>query len=199
MHYPLIKGLRRSGGPASPVVVGRKKVHDIAIQFRMRAGFAGSVNRSHPASIEPALNDPTNPVQFYGAAVLVNTAANSVRGLINTDTAGQALYGVATRPFPTQQSTDTVGFGTATIGGLQAPPAGEIDVIREGYVMVPVNGAVTKGGAVFVWSAASAAPHVQGGFEATTPGGSGFAVSNAFYNGPADSNGIAEVAIRMQP
>lgn len=198
MRIPLLSGLRRA--PRGPgLVVGHKKTRDIAIQFRMRAGFAGSVNRSHPAFIEPALNDVTNPVAFYGEPVIVNGAANSVRGIIAADTTNVAIYGIAVRPFPTQQSTDTVGFGTAVIGGLSVPPSGEIDVLREGYAMVPINGNVVKGGQVFIWSAATALPHVQGGFESVTPGGSGFAVTNAFFNGPADASGIGEITVRLQP
>lgn len=183
-----------------PSIVGRKKVRDVAFQFRMGAGFAGAVNRMHPAWIEPAKNDTTNPVPFYGSAVIVNGAANSVRGIISSDTSNVAIYGVCVRTFPTQQATDTTGFGTATLGGLVAPstvPA--LDVLREGYVMVPVNGNPTKGGNVYIWSAASSSPHVQGGFEASTPGGNGFQVTNAMFNGPPDANGIGEVIIRLQP
>ena len=173
-----------------------------AITFRMRAGFAGSVNRSHPAWVEPALNDATNAIPFFGSASLVNTAANSVRGIISSDTANQVLYGVCARPFPTQQQNDSsaAGFGTATIGGLIAPQTqSAVDILVEGYIMVPINGAVTKGGTVYVWSAASSGVHTQGGFEATTPGGSGFSATNCYFNGPADSNGIGEIRVRLAP
>lgn len=190
--------LTRKAGPAQRVV-GRKKVRDVAFTFRMGAGFPGSVNRSHPAFIEPAMNDVTNAVAFYGEAVLVNTAANSVRGIISSDTSNVAIYGVAARNFPVQQSTAATAFAPATIGGLVAPLPGEVDVLREGYIIVPINGAVTKGGTVYVWSAATSGAHTQGGFEASSPGGSGFQATNAYFNGPADSNGFGEIVVRLAP
>ena len=33
----------------------RQKTRDVAFTFRMGAGFAGDVNRTHPASIEPVM------------------------------------------------------------------------------------------------------------------------------------------------
>lgn len=199
MYYSKIG--RPESGPSLPhrVVGRRKKVRDVAFSFRMGAGFAGAVNRSHPASIEPALNDVTNPIAFFGEAVVVNTAANSVRGIISSDTSNIAIYGVCARNFPVQQGTAATAFAPATIGGLVAPLPGAVDILRDGYIMVPINGAVTKGGTVYVWSAATSGAHTQGGFEATTPGGSGFTVGNALFNGPADSSGIGEIIVRASP
>lgn len=41
---------------------GRRRTHDAtnAFPFRMNTGFAGDVNRTHPASIEPCLIDPSH-------------------------------------------------------------------------------------------------------------------------------------------
>jgi hypothetical protein len=138
----------------------------VAFQYRMGAGFAGDVNRTHPASIEPGLLDATNPPAGYGVAVQVNTAANSIRGLLATDYAATNVYGVTVRPYPFQQSTAAlanaaVGFGSAGIFAGQP-----VDVLRSGYIMVPVVGAPTKGGAVWVWYAAASGSHITGGFEA---------------------------------
>ena len=38
----------------------------VAFPFRMGAGFAGDVNRTHPATIEPNVNDTVNPLSFFG-------------------------------------------------------------------------------------------------------------------------------------
>jgi len=179
----------------------RSKTRDAAFQFRMGAGFAGDVNRTHPASIDANMNDPTNPVLLAGLACLINTAANTIRSIAAGDTGMTSPYGVVTRAYPFQQAAATnygaQAFGSATLAG------GSIqDTLRSGYIMVqlPAGAApVTKGGAVFVWCAASAGAHVQGGFEVAATGGSTAALDvNRFsYNGPQDANGIVELAFNI--
>ena len=138
----------------------------VAFQYRMGAGFAGDVNRTHPASIEPGLLDATNPPAGYGVAIQVNTAANSIRAALPADYAATNFYGVTVRPYPFQQSTSAlanagVGFGSAGIFAGQP-----VDILRSGYILVPVVGTPTKGGAVWVWYAQAIGSHIQGGFEA---------------------------------
>ena len=170
-----------------------------AFPFRMGAGFAGDVNRTHPASIEPAMNDATNPVLLPGLACVVNTAANSVRQMAAGDTALTDIWGILVRAFPTQQATATLAYAQANYGAVAPGTVQPVDVLRSGYIMVPVVGAVTKGGAVYVWVAASGAGHTQGGFEAAATGGSTMTLSagRAYWNGPADSTGIAELAFNV--
>lgn len=167
-----------------------------AIQFRMAAGFPGMVNRTHPANIEPALNDATNPILAFGLACLVNTSANSVRSILSSDSAITAIYGVLVRPYPFQDTGSGETYGAAS-WGTATPPAGACDVIREGYVMVPVVGSVTKGGNAYVWTAATSGSNVQGGFQAASSGSTSALLTNAQFNGPADSNGYAELVIRL--
>jgi len=177
----------------------RSKTRDAAFQFRMGAGFPGDVNRTHPATIEPAMNDSTNPIAAPGLACLVNTAANTVRGIESTDTAITEIYGVSVRPYPFQVAAASnygaQSFGTGSFAGGQL-----LDVLRRGYIMVqiPATQAVTKGGAVFLWVAASSGAHIQGSFENAATGGSTATLSASYtFNGPADATGITELCCKV--
>jgi hypothetical protein len=177
--------------------VGRQRTHDVAFQFRMGAGFIGDVNRTHPASIEPCNTDPTNPPAAYGLGVVAVASTQSVRQMLATDTALTAIYGVTVRPYPISPNS-AVLFGSLSNQGFGpvAPQPGAIDILRSGYIMVKVSGsvAVAKGGAVWVWIAASGGSHVQGGFESASGGTSTIALdAKTTWNGSADANGIAEL------
>lgn len=174
-------------------IPGRHKVRDIAIQFRMGAGFAGDVNRSHPANIEPVLNDVANPPVAYGQAVVGDPASQGVRPLIVGD-AGTTIYGVVTRPYPVSQVT---GGMAAAIGSGVVFPGGISDVLKNGYILVPVVGQTKKFGTVFVWIAASGGGHVTGGFEAAASGGNTAILANATWNGAPDATGIAELILNF--
>ena len=165
---------------------------DVAFAFRMGSGFPGDVNRAHPMNIEPALINVANPPAAYGNAVLLDTATNSVRNVASGDTGVTRIYGMAVRPYPTQQAAAS-NFGAAAIGAAAPPAAGVMDVLRDGYGIVRVFGSPTKDGAVFVWVAASSGGHIQGALEAAATGGSTAAIANARFNGPPDANGFTEV------
>lgn len=195
--------LRRKG-PA--VIVPRDswsmKTRDVAtaISFRMGAGYGGSVNRTHPVTVIPHQNDPTNPVAFFGQAVYVNAAKNGVRAPL----AGAAapIFGIAVRPFPFQQAQASGDYAPASIG-TAAPATGmAIDVLKSGYVIVqlPAGQNPGLGDPVYMWGAASGSGHTLGGFEATNPTTNGFAVDTAdktYFNGGPDSNGFCEIAFRV--
>jgi hypothetical protein len=162
----------------------------------MAAGFPGDVNRGHPSSIQPCLIDPNAPPTAYGQPVVVDAATQGVRPLAAADQALTTIWGVTARPYPIQQSTTSNSYGAVPYGSVAPPLAQPIDVLRGGYIMVVVNGAPIKGGAVFIWTAASAGAHVQGGFEAATPGGNGAALDATFvWNSPADPTGVAELIV----
>lgn len=183
--------------PVTGRFVGRRRTIDIAYLYRMGAGFQGDVNRTHPASIEPVLIDTTAPPTSYGQAVLVNPANNGVRPFTVGDHLLTDAYGITVRPYPTQQAS-AQNFGAATLGAAVPPVAGILDVLKDGYIMVklPVGAACAKGGQVFVWCAASAGVHVQGGFEAVAGGGvTTAALLNAKFNGVPDASGVVEVVI----
>jgi hypothetical protein len=171
----------------------RARTHDVAFTYRMGAGFPGDVNRTHPASILPGLFNVANPVRLYGDPVLITGVG--YRGFIAGDTTTPTtIAGIAVRPYPTQQTT---GGMSASLGAAVPPAGGVGDVLNEGFIIARSNDFATnppvKGGAVYVWFAASSGVHVQGGFETVATGGSTALISNARYNGPPDANGICEI------
>lgn len=174
----------------------RATTKDAAFGFRMGAGFPGDVNRSGMFSVVPSLQDTTNPVLLYGNPVIMNPAANSVRQILVSDSALTRIDGILVRPYPLQQSS---GGMTSTIGAA-VPPVGPavVDVLRAGFGIVKCNNFAaspsTRGGAVYVWYAATSGNHVQGGFEAVSSG-STYTVSNARWASPPDSAGIAEIEV----
>lgn len=176
---------------------GRAITGDVSFGFRMGAGFPGDINRTHPFSVEPGLMDPTNPIRAYGDPCVIDSTNNSYRGFIAGDTARTTLEGVLVRPYPTQQTT---GGMSADLGAAVPPQVrAAIDVLNDGYIMVRCHNAgvnpPSKGGAVFVRTAATAGALVQGGFAAADDGANAVEISNARWNGPADSQGIAELLI----
>ena len=183
-----------------PTYVGRQRTCDsfTAFQFRMGAGFAGDVNRTHPASIEPVLIDAAAPPTEYGQPVLLDPVSGGIRGFGAADTADGAAYGFLVRPYPTQQ---TQGGLSATFGAATPPTSGVADVLRFGYIMVKLGGSVTvqpkKGQAVHVWTAASSGNHVQGSVEDVATPGSSAVVTNATFNGATDANGVTEVIVGL--
>jgi hypothetical protein len=183
--------------------LGRFRTLDTAIAFRMNAGFPGDINRGHPASIQPALISPVNPVTAYGQPVVIDTAGgsnNGVRPIVVGDNGITDIWGVTARPYPIQQSTTGNNYGAVSYGSVAPPLLQPIDILRGGYIMVSVNILVAspvKGGAVFVWFAASGGGHIQGGFEGGATGGSTLALNPATYqwNSPPDASGVAELII----
>lgn len=192
---------------ASPFVkrsLGRHRTTDTAIPFRMAAGFAGDVNRAHPASIQPCLISPVNPVTAYGQAVVVDTAGGSNNGVRPIAGAGDngltEIWGVTARPYPIQQATTSNQYGAAPYGSVAPPLLQPVDVVRGGYVLVNVNTSVAspvKGGAVFIWYAVSGGGHIQGGFEGGATGGSTIAlnVNDYQWNNAPDASGVAELIL----
>ncbi len=165
---------------------------DISFGFRMGAGFAGDVNRTHPASIVAgAMNTSVQPPRLFGDPVIIDSATSSYRGITTADTSTFACDGFVVRPYPVQQS-DAYGM-TATIGNGAPAVNQPVDICSDGFIIVKCNvGTPTKGGAVYVYTAASTGSHVQGGLEAAA-GSNLTLISNAFFNGPADASGITEL------
>lgn len=185
---------------SNPGFVRRAKFRDAfnasAFPFRMGAGSPGTVTRTHPASISSYMNDPTNPLTLYGQACLFNSAANTVRALLASDGAITTIAGVTVRPYP-YAGVPTPTIGAPSAFGGEGPAAGlNLDVCRQGSILVPVSGPTTNialGAAVYVWIAASTGNHVLGGFEGQA-GASGVLLSSKWlWGGPPDANGIAEL------
>ena len=172
----------------------------MAFQYRMPAGFAGDVNRTHPFSVEPCMQHPTTPATAFGQAVLVDTATNAVRPLVAADSTATEIYGITVRPFPFQQAAAAGPYGQQLFtDATPVPGAGNtIDVLRWGYIMVQLNPAQTqpkKGGAVFVRAAATSGNNIQGGFESAASTSASLSARYT-YNGPGDANLVCEICIR---
>lgn len=185
------------GAMAAAQSPNRAVTNDISYGFRMGAGFPGEVNRNHPASIEPGVQDWTNPIRAYGDPARIDSTNNSYRGFIAGDSAVTTIEGVLVRPYPVQQQSG----GMAASIGAAAAPAGRsaIDILNDGYIMVKCHNASvsppSKGSAVFVRVAATSGLLVQGGFHAADDGANAVEISNARWNGPADADGVAELLI----
>ena len=190
------------------------KTRDVAFTYRMGAGSPGEVTRIHPSSIFAYANDATgaNPLTYFGQAALFNSAANTVRAVNHTnDTALGAtvvqLAGVTVRPFPYQDTGAGEVYGAAALGG-GGPAAGQVlDLMVKGSIMVTQNQPTTPGvsqlgGLVYVRVTVGAtifAALPVGGFETVVDSGAAanqFTVANAYWNGPADAFGVAEIVIK---
>ena len=176
--------------------LGRYKVRDEALLYRMRTGFAGSVTRQHPVGIEPTLQSTANPPQGFGLPVAMDRGSQGVRALTAGDTT-DVVYGITVRVYPYQQTT---GGPLAALGSA-VPLAGAIDVLKQGYILVHVNGLPLKGDPLYVWTAATQGAHIQGGFEAVATAGStiqvGSSARNFYFNGPPGADGLTEIAYNV--
>ena len=183
------------------------KVRDVAFQFRMGAGFAGSVNTSHPANIRGFLKDPSNPPTFFGQPVILNPSSNAVRAVLDTDRSGGVhdVFGVIVRPYPFLGSTaptnayaGTGPQGTLPWGGTQLPD-GAVDVLLSGNIMVSVYGTPSNGSVAYIWTANNTPPHTMGGWEASDPSTSGFSITwdKTQFGSPPDASGIAELRFNV--
>jgi hypothetical protein len=181
--------------------VGRAKTCDVAFNLRMGAGSPGDMTRHNPpGTIEPCLLDSGSGAVSPGLAIMAAlTAANSVRLVVAGDAGGTAIYGIAQRVYPFQQPTTANFSGAAPLGSVPIAAQQPIDVIRSGYVLVPIVGAAPqKGGPVFVWAAASGGGHTQGGFETGATGGSTIALdSKSTFSGGVDGSGNGEVCFNI--
>jgi len=180
--------------------VGRHRTHDdTAIKYRMGAGYAGSVTRTHPVDIQGFFPDATNPPQFYGQATQVDGTSHSVRAMLATDNSADTIFGIVVRPHPVQQDTTSSSFGQTTLGGYVKPQTVTVqDVCRKGFILVPVQGTPVLGGRVYVWAAANSGSHVLGGFEADACYQKTVQLDEkSYFNGTKDTNGVVEIGFNI--
>lgn len=186
-----------------------------AFPYRMGAGSPGEVTRIHPSSIRGYMNDASgsNPSTYYGQAVMFHGATNTVRAVDNTDDSGlgnttAAIAGITVRPFPTQDNGSGETFGAVgfNVGG---PTAGaQVDILTQGSILVTQNeptgtwpAAAQLGGPVYVrvttGTTAGFTTLPVGGFEVVQDPvhTNQMVVKNAYWNGPADQFGVAEVIL----
>lgn len=187
--------------PSKPRFVARARVGDVAFSFRMGTTAPGTVNRTHPATIEPALNDPLAnfPLTFYGQACLAEPARNTVRAIQTSDSSIDAIYGISVRPYP-NTGVPSASLGAPEVFGGGGPfPQSAVDILRAGYITVKLSGsaAAAKGGRVWIYTAVSSGAHVLGGFEAASGSNLVELDEKTHWNGPADANGFAEIAFNI--
>lgn len=187
----------KDSGAKRGIPRGACMTKDVAFQYRMGAGFLGDVNRTHPATIEPTLIDASAPPTAYGQPVLVDATTQGVRALAAGDyTSGAfSIYGITVRPYPFQAATQTPSIGSSST----PPTSGLIDILRAGYIMVPVYGACVKGGTVYIWVTATSGNHVENTFEITTNGSNVNIVSNpnTSFNGSPDTSAVLNANINV--
>lgn len=191
------------------------KTRDVAFTFRMGAGSPGEVTRIHPASIFAHLNDASgsNPLTYFGQASLFHQATNTVRAVDHTDDTALgnttvALAGVSVRPFPFQDSGAGETFGAAAFNAGGPPAGGIVDMMTKGSILVTQNQPTgtyavgsSLGSAVYVrvttGTTAGFTTLAVGGFENVVDpiAANQFIAANAYWNGPADTSGIAELII----
>jgi len=174
----------------------------VAFAFRMPAGIPGEVTRySVGTTIEQQLitnaGAAGSTLAAYGLPVVIDATLLAARGLVAADTTGfNVPYGVIVRPYPIQPAS-AVNYGQVLVGTPGVPPtSGIVDILKRGYMSVAVtySGAgPVKGGQVYIWTAATAAPHVQGGFTSDGPSAN-VITAPAYFVGPADSSGNGEIA-----
>jgi len=177
---------------------------DRAYTFRMPAGIPGECTRLavYGTTITPEVVNNTaaaagGAAWGYGQVVIVD--ANGVRPVVPGDTVYSTLtWGVLIRPFPTGDIGVAFPAGITDFGAGVPPLSGIVNVMRRGFVSAKLNGATAaaKGGGVFAFVNATSAPHQQGGLEAAS--GTGLvALTNAYFQGPADAQGNTEVAFGL--
>ena len=189
------------------------KTRDVAFNYRMGAGSPGEVTRIHPSSIFAYLNDAagSNPLTYFGQAALFHGATNTVRAVNNAADSGLGnttvtIAGVSVRPFPYQDTGSGETYGAAALGG-GGPAAGQaLDILVKGSILVTQNQPTTPaasvlGGKVYVRVVTGATIFAAlpiGGFETVVDSGAAanqFTVATAYWNGPADAFGVAELVI----
>lgn len=172
---------------------------DVAFTLRMGAGFAGDVNRTHPVSEAPYVQDGTTPIRKYGDPALYGT--NTVKGIVAGDASDSNainIAGVLVRDFPTQMQTSAGAVGQQLLTDATTPPqTGVVTLMTQGRMMVRARGAgnCNIGAAVYIFCTADEAGHVQGGFENAFITTKTVKVANAQWRGPADASGMAEIEV----
>lgn len=155
---------------------------------RMPIGFPGRISREDSLTVEAVPVSQATPPTAYGQ--FVKLVAGVAQPLAASDPA-TVIYGLLVDPYPAQSSSD--GFGAAV------PPAGGIaDVLRRGYIVVPlVGGTAVKGAPVYVVTTAAAGYPVGSIVTAATTGGATAVAANATFEGPADASGNVEIAYNI--
>lgn len=157
---------------------------------RIPAGIAGMISRTADITVESQLINPSKPFLAFG--VFGKFVSNRVEPLEAAD-AATVITGIVARTYPSQSANNAFGPGTP-------PTSGFIDFVRRGYMSVFLRtGTAAKGGQVFVVTTAGGPNLLNDIVTSASPAGGGTAVAvpNCFFTGPADANGITEIAFNI--
>lgn len=155
------------------------------IGLNMSHGFSGSYARQPDMIVNTAPLGGTEIIPFGTPLVRGENGAVLPMGTGNT---GNQFIGVAGR-----EVKSPAGFFNQNVG--QYAPEEPVSVFQRGCINVKCQkGSPSIDGTVYVRVTASS-NYVVGGFEAEADGANTVALSNAQWNGPADSNGVAELRI----
>ena len=169
-----------------------------AFIYRMPAGIAGDVTRREHATIEGQVFDTSYPILRFGEPVKM--VSGKVRPWASGDVVGTSptiLYGFGVRPYPTTSANASDPIATAV------PNTTDIfNVMRRGYMTVKVQkGTPVKNATVWVRNTAASDPVAQpiGGLECAAADGGGTCVemTNVFFMGTADANGLVEISFKI--
>lgn len=152
-------------------------------------GTPGDITRDiRESTVEAQYMSTALPLVGYGLPA--KFAANGqITGIVAGD-AGTAPAGFLVREFP--------ALGGATFNQpfqVSTPPLqGIVGLLRKGYICVKLNaGVAAKEAPVYVRVGAAAAGKPIGGIEAAADGANTVVIPLAFFTGPADAEGNAEV------
>lgn len=161
-----------------------------AITLRAPVGFPGRISRSDSLTVQQEVIDSGTPPTIYGGAVKL--VSGKLQPVASGD-AGSVVTGFLVNPYPTQSTT--TAFGAAT-----PPTSGIADRLKRGYMTVTLaKGTSAKDGQVYVVTTAGGTVNVGDFVTSASPagGGTGVAITNAFFMGPADSSGVVEIAYNI--
>jgi hypothetical protein len=165
----------------------------VSYLLRMPAGIVGDINRAEIATVEAQIITPygvTGAPPAFGLGVVLDATSGEIRIPAAGDTLA-SLYGLLARPYPVQDPIQAPALGVST-----PPVQGACSILRRGYMSVLLqNTTAAIKGAVVYWRTTTSGLLVAGGFEAAA--GAGLIAIPATFMGPADSNGITEVAYNI--
>jgi hypothetical protein len=168
----------------------------VAYAFRMPAGIPGDVNRIASATIETQVVSSAagEAPTAYGLPVVLSSTSGQVGNVrVMTSGDGGQPYGFIVRPYPTQSSQDPLNVSTPPTSGL-------VDILKRGYMTVQLQGptAAKKGDIPYIFLGTTNTTHpVLAALEAATATGAVVMTSNTYFMGPADSNGMIEIAFNL--
>lgn len=166
----------------------------VAFVYRMDTGYPGITNRQHDCTVEAQVISSVAPPPEYGLGLVIDGATGQIRVPAAGDTQMTPVYGLYVKPYPTQGSTFNDPLGAAS-----PPIAGIGNVLKRGYMTVKLRGATpaVKGAPVFIWKAAAGGGQVPGGVTADGTTAASVMTLPGYFMGPADANGITEVALNI--